>query len=359
MIKDDLAMPTNLVDPKSGATYRQAAGQLTAMINQGVAVANVPQIAYFENLWPGAAGKGLTATQNIYNLYKNQGGDYTTALYNLDVKGGSLCCSVLGPYAIFNAQYGELAALRSRGSGNYHAMQWTLRKRFSAGVQFDFNYTYSKSIDLASLPENNATTPGSSAQINSTSIINSWFTNDVRAVSDYDVQHNFSALWIAELPVGRGKRMLGNANRVVDGILGGWSLNGVFRNSSGLPTSVIAPAYGRLTGRWAPTPSRPELCLPLRLPETGRRPRSPASPGRTCLPIRRRRWRATLFRSQGTPASVTASAGTASSASTWGSASGSRCLRSGTSRTRCNFAPSPSTSPIPCGSIRIRRIPAF
>jgi Carboxypeptidase regulatory-like domain len=240
LIKDDLAMPTNLRDPKSGVTYRQAAGQLTSMINAGVPVAQVQPIAYFENLWPNAAGKGLTATQNIYNLYKAQGGDYTTGLYNLDNSSGSLCCSIFGPNAIFNDQYGELAALRSRGSGHYHAMQWTLRKRFSAGVQFDFNYTFSKSIDLASLPENNATTPGFTSQTNSTSIINSWFTNDMKAISDYDVQHLFSALWIAELPFGTGKLVAGNANRWVNGVIGGWSLNGVFRNSSGLPVGIQA-----------------------------------------------------------------------------------------------------------------------
>ena len=33
---------------------------------------------------------------------------------------------------------------------------------------------------------------------------------------------------------------MGNANRVVNGVIGGWSLNGVFRNSSGLPVGVIA-----------------------------------------------------------------------------------------------------------------------
>jgi hypothetical protein len=119
-------------------------------------------------------------------------------------------------------------------------MQWTLRKRFTGGVQFDLNYTYSKSIDLASLPENNATTPGFASARNSTSIINSWFTNDMKAVSDYDVQHNFSALWVVELPFGKGKPLLGNANRAVDAVIGGWSVNGVFRNSSGLPTGVGA-----------------------------------------------------------------------------------------------------------------------
>ena len=240
LIKDDLAMPTNLVDPKSGMTYRQAAGQLTAMINNGVATANVAPISYFENLWPTAAGKGLTATQAIYNLYKAQGGDYTSGLYELDVPGASLCCSTLGPYALFNSQFGSVAAIRSRGTGSYHGMQWTLRKRFAAGVQFDFNYTFSKSIDLGSLPENYATQPGLTSNRVATTIINSWFTNDMKAVSDYDVQHLFSALWVAELPFGRGKPIARNANAVLNQIIGGWSLNGVFRNSSGLPVGVTA-----------------------------------------------------------------------------------------------------------------------
>jgi hypothetical protein len=244
LVKDDLAMPTNLTDPKSGTTYRQAAGQLTSMINAGVPIGQVPKIPYFENLWPGAATKSQTATQAIYDLYQQQGGDYTTALVALDVPDSTgacdVACSVLGPYAIFNSQYSSLAALRSRGSGNYHAMQWTVRKRWSAGLQFDFNYTFSKSIDLSSLPENRATTPGLTSQANSTSIVNSWFTNDMRAVSDYDVQHLFSAFWVAELPFGKGKPLFGNVSRVINGVIGGWSLNGVFRNSSGLPAGVGA-----------------------------------------------------------------------------------------------------------------------
>src|SRR5262249_41612374 len=58
--------------------------------------------------------------------------------------------------------------------------------------------------------------------------------------SDYDVQHLFSALWVVELPFGTGKPFLGSANRAVDAVIGGWSINGVFRNSSGLPVGGIA-----------------------------------------------------------------------------------------------------------------------
>src|SRR5262249_32478330 len=155
----------------------------------------------------------------------------TTALVALDIPDSTgacdVACSALGPYAIFNSQFSSLAALRSRGSGSYHAMQWTLRKRWTSGIQFDFNYTYSKSIDLASLPENRATTPGFTSQANSTSIINSWFTNDMRAVSDYDVQHLFSAFVVADLPFGTGKRLLSGVPRPVNAIIGGWSINTV------------------------------------------------------------------------------------------------------------------------------------
>jgi len=44
LVKDDLAMATNLVDPKSGVTYRQAAGLLTSQINASVPVAQVVPI---------------------------------------------------------------------------------------------------------------------------------------------------------------------------------------------------------------------------------------------------------------------------------------------------------------------------
>jgi hypothetical protein len=242
LIRDDLAMPTNLRDPKSGATYFDAARQLATMINNGVPTSAVRPIPYWENLWPGAAGGGLTATQAIYDVYSSYAPDYTNALNAID-GGSSPCdpaCSVFGRNAIFNAQYSSLAAFRSRGNGNYHGMQLTARKRFSQGFQFDFNYTYSKSIDLSSSRESgitDATSPVGGDAI-AGQLINSWFPNLQRAVSDYDIQHNFTAFWIAEIPVGKGRHFLPNANRFVDALVGGWQVSGTFRNTSGLPVSV-------------------------------------------------------------------------------------------------------------------------
>src|SRR2546429_4519163 len=52
-----------------------------------------------------------------------------------------------GPNSFFNPQYSSLYAWRSASNGNYHAMQVNLRHRMEHGVQFDFNYTFSKSIE--------------------------------------------------------------------------------------------------------------------------------------------------------------------------------------------------------------------
>jgi hypothetical protein len=170
----------------------------------------------------------LTATQRAYQRYVANAPDYSYALYQMDV----LCspsCSKFGPYAFFNRQYSYLRTLRSNGSGNYHGMLWTVRKRFSNGDQVEFNYTFSKSIDLASTPESSTSLAGV--------VINSFNRPLFRAVSDYDARHQFNANFVYGLPIGEGK-MLANRGGVLNTIVGGWQLSGLYRHSSGLPTGV-------------------------------------------------------------------------------------------------------------------------
>jgi hypothetical protein len=168
---------------------------------------------------------GLTATQNAYDWYSWAAPDYTYALYLFDVLEYP-AASKFGPYAFYNEQYSALAAWSSVGGGNYHAGQLTLRKRWSEGVQFDLNYTLSKSIDLASNAERVGSFDGF--------LVNSWEPHQLRAVSDYDMRHQFNANWVVELPFGRGKKWGSNWNAVADGVLGGWQLTGLYRHTSGM-----------------------------------------------------------------------------------------------------------------------------
>ncbi len=172
LIDRDLAMPTNLVDPASGQTYFQAMTNLMSDIDfKGMTPNTIPADTVLQDMWPGAAGNGLTPTQVWANDYINNSatGDATNTLNNADnaancVNGGPttftskgavnhMACGKYGPWMVFNPQFSALSAWSSIGKGDYHALQVTLRKRLSFGLQFDLNYTWSKSIDLGSAQE--------------------------------------------------------------------------------------------------------------------------------------------------------------------------------------------------------------
>ncbi len=55
-----------------------------------------------------------------------------------------------------------------------------------------------------------------------------------------DIAHTFSAEFTYVLPVGRGRRFLGNVNRAVDAVLGGWQYSGFVTIRSGLRFDVLS-----------------------------------------------------------------------------------------------------------------------
>jgi len=223
LIYEDMSQPTNLRDPASGVTYFEAATQLMLLSRAATPVANVPRIPYWENLFPAAASPTLSATQRVYEVFNANGPDTTNALWTLD-RNCRPACSKLGRFAYYNEQYSFLRALRSVGSGSYHALQVTARKRFSNGNQIQLNYTLSKSHDLGSRPESSTNSNGT--------IINAWNRSQFRAYSDYDSRHQFNANWTYLLPFAKEKTGFARA------VLGGWQLGGLYRQQSGLPISV-------------------------------------------------------------------------------------------------------------------------
>lgn len=235
----DLAQPLDLVDPKSGQDYFSAATQLSKQKYAGVA--SVAAVPYFENMFPDAAGGGQSATQNIYNQVWFPGNE-TGSLYMLDI----LCTPGCGgtPNRFWPRQYASMYAWSSIGSSSYNAGQITLRRKMSRGVQMELSYTLSKSLDMGSDSERTmfSSSTGTSAGSSFGAILNAWNPRLNRAVSDFDVRHLVSGNWVAEVPVGRGKALLGGANRAVNGAIGNWQLSGVVRWTSGLPFSVICGA---------------------------------------------------------------------------------------------------------------------
>lgn len=243
--QEDVAMPLNLVDPKSKTDYFTAATTLAKMARSGVDVSKVQPIAYFENLFGPLAGTNLgngplSATQVVYSQFLNNIGNETYALFQLDLPDSQSGAGLNVPghsypsYRFYHDQYSALYTWRAIGTASYSALQVTLHKRFSTGLQGDFNYTWSRSMDWTSQAERIPTSGGN----NGAQIINTWNPTQLRGASDYDTPHQINANWIFETPVGKGRRFGAQMNPVLNAIVGGWQLNGLFRWTSGLPYSI-------------------------------------------------------------------------------------------------------------------------
>ncbi len=254
LTQEDLAMPYDLKDPSSGVDYFSAATRFSKLAQANTPVSAItpslvgPTAAYWSNLFPniaklldpGNGAAGLSPMQAAYKIFVDNSmlHNETTWLFFLDFPfDGFMCpngCSKFGANAFYNPQYSSLYAWRSIGNSNYNALQLALHKRFSQGLQFDFNYTFSKSIDLSSDAERIGAWGGLGGQV-----INSWDYKALRAVSDFDTRHQINANWVIELPFGRNKRFGNNVHAAADAIIGGWQLTGIYRWSTGFPFSVF------------------------------------------------------------------------------------------------------------------------
>ena len=237
------AQYANFKDPVSGGYLLDALHDLELMVRRGTPTGSVQPIAFWENLYSGAATPDATATQRVYDVIRSGSPDTGTSIYYIDYACEPFC-SDLGPGAFMNPQFWAFDALRSFGTSTYHSMQVSLRKAFSKGFQFHLNYTLSKSTDLVSVSarrgigERFGQIPGDTYW-SAFSVINSWDREAQRAVSDFDMRHQWNANWVAELPVGRGKALLSDLGPSGEALLGGWQVSGLMRVTSGLPLSVL------------------------------------------------------------------------------------------------------------------------
>jgi len=235
----DVLPPNNFRDPKSGMDWYQAARVLSDARQNNVPVESIPAVPYFENLFPDfTLGGGLTPTQSVYYIIARDGwdaGDWTW-IQSQDVlnNAGTI------PNIFFHPQWGSLGVWSTMARSDYHAFAINLRRRL-APLAFDFNYTFSKSIDNASGLQ------GAGEFDQSAFIINSLRPEDMRAVSDFDLTHMINASWDYSLPLGKGQRFGSQLHPVAEAILGGWKTTGILRWNSGLPTGRTVDMSGWVT----------------------------------------------------------------------------------------------------------------
>jgi hypothetical protein len=106
---------------------------------------------------------------------------------------------------------------------SFNALIARLSRRFSAGIQLDAIYRFSKSIDVVSYE-------GPTANTNPT------YPLDVRqevGPSDYDVRHHFVASGLWELPFFRHR------HDAAASLLGGWQISGILTAHTGFPWTPV------------------------------------------------------------------------------------------------------------------------
>jgi len=254
----DIAEPVDYIDPSGGGDYYAAGTQLSRDVdanggNDGLynGTPNSPHVSpipYFENVFGFMKNydfAGESATQAIYNNewapYRAQYGA-TTSLSDLDVFGPYFGYYPAPPSwqpHFWQNQFSSLYVLSTIGMSYYNAGQFTLRHPASHGFQMAFTYTLSRSIDMGSDAERS----GGWASDSFSNILNTWKPYLNRGLSDFNTTHLITTDYVYQLPFGRGKAVLGNANKLTDVFVGGWQWSGIFRMSSGLPFSLFEPGW--------------------------------------------------------------------------------------------------------------------
>jgi hypothetical protein len=145
------------------------------------------------------------------------------------------------PYIGIDPALRSLSRVESRGYSIYHALQTKFSKRLSRGLVFINSYTFGKNIDIVSDTEG--------------APLNPYNFNMDRAVSDYDIKHNFVSSINYDLPFGRGRKLGSGVTGVADKLISGWQTNVILLARTGLPFTVTQQ-QGMLSTGTANRPNR-------------------------------------------------------------------------------------------------------
>ena len=122
-------------------------------------------------------------------------------------------------------QFGNVWVQEYNGSNRYNALQTQVNKRFSQDFTLTMTYTLSRLRERI-----NYLNP-SDAEL-----------EDRISIADRPHRFTFASTWV--LPVGRGRLLGKEMNKVIDAFIGGWQLNGTYEWQSGEPFQLTsAPLF--------------------------------------------------------------------------------------------------------------------
>lgn len=154
----------------------------------------------------GTQGRFLLRTLNINQLREGTRTSPPASTQNVNF---------LRPYR----GYGNINQQETADNSNYHSLQVSANQRFSRGLSFGINYTWSRTLD----------TSGGTPQ-------DSYNARPDYGLSGIHRAHVLNVNYVYDLPFFQNA-----ANAFVKGALGGWQLSGITSYQSGSPNTVSVP----------------------------------------------------------------------------------------------------------------------
>jgi hypothetical protein len=152
------------------------------------------------------------------------------------------CTAITAPSVFFSgnptfqSDISQISGTASVGEMKYNALQAVFQKRYSAGLEYQVAYTYSKCMT-----DNSGYygTWGSSQGVPA----NPYYQNLYDPHADYapcyfDAKHILSSYAVYEIPFGKGKKFGHDENGVVNAVAGGWSVAPIISVHSGFPLAL-------------------------------------------------------------------------------------------------------------------------
>jgi hypothetical protein len=170
------------------------------------------------NILNSAAGGALAQSAGIGLPYAN----FTNASIQKTTRN---VAQSLRPYPQYlNVRTGDQGGDKS-GHSSYHAMVLKVERRFTDGLTFQWNYTFSKLLT------------DSDSYDGSTTSQDQYNRRAEKSIGRYDQTHALKLSTIYELPFGKGRKWM-NKGGLVNAVLGGWRLSAIQSYVSGFPMAI-------------------------------------------------------------------------------------------------------------------------
>jgi hypothetical protein len=130
------------------------------------------------------------------------------------------------PYPVF----GQINGSTNKTYSNYNALQASVQRRFTSGLEFNFNYTWSHFLDVID-------SSGWGSRGGWQNYQNAYVPSANYGASNFDIRNMFKGSVVYDLPVGKGRPFLNNS-RLLDEIIGGWRTSATIQLQGGNPFPI-------------------------------------------------------------------------------------------------------------------------